>query len=558
MSRKVDGVWRCPNPDCDTFVKGPVCKKCDTDYDTYLAVREMKDKRNNDRSQEKAQWRQDAKDMSRKDSKEKRKIPEKKSSSQKEGTREYSGHREGTREGYGEGEGRGWHGGRERVWGWGRTEEQSSHNFGKQGYEVGGRKYEGKKRNDGDGFHGYRGGWQRGGRRDYGGGRNVWYDHDDSNRPYKGYNGGIKGNRRNNGGYNGRREGCDSYGPRWGTYEARRGGSRGSGHRRQEQRDNKRTVDVAEKRSDASRKNPLLEDDEKPDQEKLIKGIFEQIGTELNDRCFRKEKITKISKEICEESRRIVLQVQRWHGSPPEDRAVILKDIDSRLEDVIAHLWPQVALEIEDQEDWKYLTCYQEAIQKWVGACGIYEFLTKGVTLPTLENLRKKLVFTRSDLDTFEASTEEKKLVSDVDPETEPQLFAFVTRNFSFCPRIGQADQKKIREILNKGGELKVEIPMIDYFLGLNNLTGELLELMTPNEHPEFYLKVRDLLQGICRGFYEFARTEGHAQYLVKLRQSLEIAEQICCQLPSVCMESSPSNSKLGRLVDELAIINLN
>ncbi|KAF9595036.1 hypothetical protein IFM89_036054 [Coptis chinensis] len=150
-----------------------------------------------------------------------------------------------------------------------------------------------------------------------------------------------------------------------------------------------------------------------------MKGGFEKYAKYLNDLNDKRERVVKASRDITINSKKVIFQV---HRISKYNREEVLEKAEKDLAAVTDQFMSRLVKELHGTDFWKLRRAYSPGVQEYVEAATLCEFCTTGTLLKLAEINTRLLPLS--------------------DPSLEP-----------------------------------LQINILDYFLGLADLTGELMRL---------------------------------------------------------------------------------
>lgn len=230
------------------------------------------------------------------------------------------------------------------------------------------------------------------------------------------------------------------------------------------------------------------------DEDHEIIKTFQMYAAELDDKHDRYERIVKIGRDITIESKRIIFLL---HNVDKENkREEILKETETRLQNLVTNSFKLVAKELENQDNFQYIRAYTAGLQEFVEAFTFYQYL------------------------------KDKKIEHWSGLETQ---FLYQIE----APKSAEDDEIANNEVAVLKN-LKTPLPAIEFILGLADLSGELMRkcinsLGSGNIDDCFH--TCNFVREMYKGFLIVGSGQGHKEIGRKvyvLKQSLHKMEMVC------------------------------
>ncbi|CAD5123247.1 DgyrCDS11603 [Dimorphilus gyrociliatus] len=210
---------------------------------------------------------------------------------------------------------------------------------------------------------------------------------------------------------------------------------------------------------------------------------FTSYRTDLDAKHDKSERLVKLSRDITIESKRVIFLL---HRTTKEDKSNLILEADKKLHSLEQSHWKNVALELHGEDIYLFLRSYTQGLQEYVEAVSFLYYL-KHKDLVPLSIVKDSLTFHNVDSGAVTTKT------------------------------------------------ISVEVPIIDFALGLTDLGGELMRLAinsigvgdftTPKEICSF-------LRAFYDGLMNFRATNWQMnKKLQVLRNSLSKVENACYTL---------------------------
>ncbi|XP_073983859.1 translin associated factor X isoform X1 [Rhodnius prolixus] len=167
----------------------------------------------------------------------------------------------------------------------------------------------------------------------------------------------------------------------------------------------------------------------------VVMVAFRKFAAELDTKHDKHERIVKISRDITIESKRLIFSLHSLLRN--DDITEASGKIKEGLRKIILTHFTNITLELENEDPYQYLRAFSPGLQEFIEAITLYSFIVKSGTLFTWEDVKEELnvhVDIRRDK-----------------PNGPPEIIG--TRR------------------------LQGPVPLTEYLLGLEDLTGELMRL---------------------------------------------------------------------------------
>lgn len=245
----------------------------------------------------------------------------------------------------------------------------------------------------------------------------------------------------------------------------------------------------------ADKKNPSRKRKETPssasEEDTPLTKTFRSYQQELDERHDKYERIVKLSRDITVESKRAIFLLHRAAGAT--DPAEIFKQADEKLKQAEEIKFRTVAQELVGEDPYQFLRAYSPGLQEYIEALTFLHYL-QHKTLLDLPSVTGRLSF----------PVEAK--------ENQPQ------------DDVGSVSPK-----------LCVPVPPLEYFLGVADLTGELMRLAinsVGNGDLDTPVEVCQFLRELELAFTSLGNTSREiGRKIYTLRQSLRKVETACYTL---------------------------
>jgi predicted translin family RNA/ssDNA-binding protein len=119
---------------------------------------------------------------------------------------------------------------------------------------------------------------------------------------------------------------------------------------------------------------------------------FKAYSEELDDKHDRYERLIKLSRDICIESKRIIFTL---HSIDPNDVAkkeIVLKEVGERLLKICATNFSAIADELQGRDPYQYGRAYSAGLQEFIEAFTFYEYIS-GTPITDWTGLQERLRF---------------------------------------------------------------------------------------------------------------------------------------------------------------------
>ncbi|KAK6167918.1 hypothetical protein SNE40_021842 [Patella caerulea] len=222
------------------------------------------------------------------------------------------------------------------------------------------------------------------------------------------------------------------------------------------------------------------------DENSAIIKIFRGFQGELDAKHDKHERLVKISRDVTIDSKRTIFLLHRHRdGSDREGNDEILNDAKDKIKEIQNIRFLAMAEELEGEDPYQFMRAISPGMQEYIEAISFYYYLKHG-QLISLNEIQKDLVFSKT----------------------------------------GEDEQNKI---------LTLNVPPIEYLLGLADLTGELMRLTINSVgagNLETPYKICEFLQIVYDAFNSYGNTlKDLNRKMGTLRQSLRKVENACYTL---------------------------
>ncbi|CAO1431600.1 unnamed protein product [Diamesa hyperborea] len=180
------------------------------------------------------------------------------------------------------------------------------------------------------------------------------------------------------------------------------------------------------------------------DENNPILKSFQLYSSELLDKQDRYERITKHSRDITIESKRIIFLLHTVDARK-DNKTAVLQDAKSRIDKICDTQFAAIAQELVDLDQYQYARAFSAGLQEFIEAYSFYEYLAEE-PFSDWEKIEERFVFSISDKEQSSAEIPEENI--------EPIVL----------------DEK---ELILKNCTLRV-VPL-EFMLGLADLTGEVM-----------------------------------------------------------------------------------
>nr|CAD7597212.1 unnamed protein product [Timema genevievae] len=270
-----------------------------------------------------------------------------------------------------------------------------------------------------------------------------------------------------------------------------------------------------DKRRDGNKPKPVVGDRGKAilesiDDDSLVIQSFRRYGAELDAKHDKHERIVKHSRDITIESKRIIFLLHTLDRESKE--ATVLKDAEARISKLTTTHFKAIAQELDGEDPYQYSKAYTSGMQEFIEAVTFYHYLKSNV-LESWINIQKDFVYNVGE-STNEQDGAEIKAFDENKQEKEctPEESAIET----------SSQKSHITTLL---------IPT-DYFLGVGDLTGELMRKCINNlgsGNIEGCYQTSAFVREIYKGFLSIGNVAKEmSRKVYTLRQSLSKMENAC------------------------------
>ncbi|XP_033104897.1 translin-associated protein X-like isoform X2 [Anneissia japonica] len=219
---------------------------------------------------------------------------------------------------------------------------------------------------------------------------------------------------------------------------------------------------------------------------------------ELDEKHDKYERLVKLSRDVTIESKRVIFLLHRI--SSEDTCEAILKEADEKICQIGKKL-KGIAVELEGEDPYRFLRAYTNGLQEYIEAISFYEYILNKQLL-TMKTTEEKLTF-KVPITKEETSEKDKN---------QKQTEAVETR------------------------QIQLQLPPVEYVLGLADLTGELMRYCI-NSIGHGNIKKPFELVSFMREIYEgFSLCSASAsrelkQKMETMRRSLRKVENTCYTL---------------------------
>jgi len=212
--------------------------------------------------------------------------------------------------------------------------------------------------------------------------------------------------------------------------------------------------------------------------------LFDEFREELDEKHDRNERIVKLSRDVTIESKRVIFTLHRSIGMEDAKKAEIFQEAEEKLNWIRTEKFRQIAEEIKNVEIYQFLKSITWGYQEYIEAVSFLHYL-RGGGLLTQQTADSEFVFPSQD---------------------------------------------------TEGSELTLNLPTTEFYLGIADLTGELMRLCitsTSRGDLKTPFEVAQFLRSIYTGFLLIGN-QGPREMGRKcnvLKSSLEKVERACYTL---------------------------
>jgi len=234
----------------------------------------------------------------------------------------------------------------------------------------------------------------------------------------------------------------------------------------------------------ARNNNRSADERQKIDLDSPVMKLFDGFREELDEKHDRNERIVKLSRDVTIESKRVIFTLHRCIGLDETKKQEIFREAEEKLDAIRKEKFRQIAEEIKNVEIYQFLRSITWGYQEYIEAVSFLHYL-RGGGLLTQEVAENDFVFPSED---------------------------------------------------SEGQDLKLCLPKTEFYLGIADLTGELMRLCitsTSRGDLKTPFEVAPFLRSIYRGFLIIGN-QGPREMGKKcnvLKSSLEKVERACYTL---------------------------
>jgi len=220
------------------------------------------------------------------------------------------------------------------------------------------------------------------------------------------------------------------------------------------------------------------------DPDSPVMKLFDGFREELDEKHDRNERIIKLSRDVTIESKRVIFTLHRSIGLDDAKKAEIFREAEEKLDWIRKEKFRQIAEEVKDVEVYQFLKSITWGYQEYIEAVSFLHYLRSGQMLTQ---------------------------------QTADSSFVFPPEN-------------------SEGRELSLCLPTTEFYLGIADLTGELMRLCitsTSRGDLKTPFEVVHFLRAVYTGFLLIGN-QGPREMGRKcnvLKSSLEKVERACYTL---------------------------
>lgn len=129
---------------------------------------------------------------------------------------------------------------------------------------------------------------------------------------------------------------------------------------------------------------------ESMDENNLVLQHFQGYAVEFDDKHDRFERISKISRDINIESKRVIFLLHTLDKKNKQDD--IIHEAEWRLDNVTQYLFKDIAQELENQCPYLYHKAYRVGLEEYIEAVTFYKYISN-CSIVNLEEIQKALTY---------------------------------------------------------------------------------------------------------------------------------------------------------------------
>ncbi|XP_072169785.1 translin-associated protein X-like [Diadema setosum] len=253
---------------------------------------------------------------------------------------------------------------------------------------------------------------------------------------------------------------------------------------------------------------------------------FKGYQAELDRKHDKYERLVKLSRDITIESKRIIFLLHRIDGEASRNKVV--KDAEEKLKAVESNLIAKIAHELKGEDLHQFLRAFSPGLQEYIEALSFCSYL-KEERLISRKEIASRFIFKQCDKTRDTTSNEdEQAALSRTDDSGQKSE---ETTDIKPSASSSAASNESAAE--SEGASTSLELPPLEYMLGLADFTGELMRLCINTigggdlERP-FHLV--SFTRAINEGFQLIGNLAGREMVRKSsvMRQSLKKMEDAC------------------------------
>lgn len=258
---------------------------------------------------------------------------------------------------------------------------------------------------------------------------------------------------------------------------------------------------------------------------------FRRYAAELDEKHDRFERITKMSRDIVIESKRIIFLLHSIET--PSKREVILNQAKTRLNNLRCTVFKVIAMELKNQDAYHYIKAYRAGLEEYTEAVTFHQYLTDG-SIQDWVDLQSSF--------TYKPPNCHRRHRHLTGSPTKPREYEDGVRGGRKVESIGDdececesedKDEYKEEDDEKENGKIWTLITPYYYVLGLGDLTGELMRKCISNlaiGDIDSCYQICNFVRNVYNGFLGCSNLSNKeiSRKLQTLRQNLHKIEYVC------------------------------
>lgn len=124
--------------------------------------------------------------------------------------------------------------------------------------------------------------------------------------------------------------------------------------------------------------------------------LFREYSKSLDEKNDKNERIYKTSRDVTNRSKKVIFLLQRIPGLNEVKRSEILTQAGNELRSIEQTLLKHIAMELRDEEPYKFVNAYSSGMQEYIEAVSLYHFILTEDIIPYTD-VQQKLIFGSDD-----------------------------------------------------------------------------------------------------------------------------------------------------------------